>query len=147
MSDPILGTIIDTDAPTEPELDEPIQLLIADDDPQTRELLAQTLSDLGFNVVAEASDGTGACLQARSADPEVVLMDMRMPDIGGIQAARMIKAEQPRIQVLILSAYAEEFDALEAELAGVATLLTKSAPLGQIADAIRAAAAEYRSSD
>lgn len=146
MSDPILETIVDLDPPSEHELDEPIQLLIADDDPQTRELLAETLTGLGFDVVAEASDGTEACQQAKRADPEVVLMDMRMPDIGGLQAAQMIKAERPKIQVVILTAYSQEFEALEVELAGVATLLGKSAPLEEIADAIRAAAAEYRAS-
>jgi DNA-binding NarL/FixJ family response regulator len=146
MPDPILGTTVDNDSPSGRELDEPIQLLIADDDPQTRELLSQTLTDLGFHVVAEASDGTEACQRVKQVDPEVVLMDMRMPDIGGLQAAHMIKAERPRTQVLILSAYSDELAALEAELAGAAIMLSKSAPLEEIADAIRAAAVAYRSS-
>jgi DNA-binding NarL/FixJ family response regulator len=147
MSDPILGTTVDTDPPSGHVLDEPVQLLIADDDPQTRELLGQTLADLGFLVVAEASDGTEACQRAKQFEPEVVLMDMRMPDIGGLQAAQMIKAERPRTQVLILSAYSEEFAALAPEQVGVATLLGKNAPLEEIADAIRAAALIYRTSD
>jgi DNA-binding NarL/FixJ family response regulator len=146
MSDPILGTTIETDAPSGPALDDPIQLLIADDDRPTRELLARTLTDLGFQVLAEASDGTEACQQARRVEPEVVLMDMRMPDIGGLQAARMIKTERPRTQVLILSAYSDEFAALRPEFAGVATLLGKNAPLEEIVDAIRAAALDYRTS-
>jgi DNA-binding NarL/FixJ family response regulator len=146
MSDPIPGTTVDIDPRSARELDEPIHLIIADDDPQTRELLAQTLTDLGFQVVAEASDGTEACQQVRQFDPEVVLMDMRMPDIGGLRAAQMIKAERPRTQVLILSAYSDEFAALGPELACVATLLGKNLPLEEIADAIRTAAATYRSS-
>jgi DNA-binding NarL/FixJ family response regulator len=146
MSDPILGTTVDTDRPSAPMLDEPIQLLIADDDPLTRELLTQTLTDLGVQVVAEASDGTEACQQARRFEPEVVLMDMRMPDIGGLQAAQMIKADRPRTQVLILSAYSEQLAALGPEVAGVATLLGKNAPLEEIMDAIKAAALTYRTS-
>jgi len=145
VSDPIPGTTVDIDPRSARELDEPIHLIIADDDPQTRELLAQTLTDLGFQVVAEASDGTEG-QQVRQFDPEVVLMDMRMPDIGGLRAAQMIKAERPRTQVLILSGYSDEFAALDPELAGVATLLGKNLPLEEIADAIRAAAATYRSS-
>jgi len=143
MPDPTLGTTVDVEPPSGRELDEPIHLMIADDDPQTRELLAQTLTGLGFQVVAEASDGIEACQQARKFYPEVVLMDMRMPDLGGLRAAQMIKAERPRTQVLILSAYSDEFAELGPELAGVATL-SKNVPLEEIAGAIRAAAEELR---
>jgi DNA-binding NarL/FixJ family response regulator len=146
MLDPVLATTLDTDVASVPVLDEPIHLLVADDDPLTRELLVQTLTDLGFRVVGQASDGTEACQQARRVAPEVVLMDMRMPDIGGIQAAQTIKAERPRTQVLILSAYTDQLAALGPELAGVATVMGKDTPLEEIAEAIRAAAAIYRDS-
>ncbi len=147
MSDPILGTTVNTVLPSGHVLDDPIQLLIADDDLMTRELLTQTLTDLRFQVVAHASDGTEACKQAKLVSPEVVLMDMRMPDVGGVQAAHMIKAERPRTQILILSAYSEQFAALGPEISGVATLLGKNAPLEEIVDAIQAAALAYRTSE
>jgi DNA-binding NarL/FixJ family response regulator len=144
MSAPILTTTVDAAPPSGRALDDPIQLLIADDDPLTRELLAQALTDEGFLVLALVSDGTAACKQARQVRPEVVVMDMRMPDIGGVQAAQMIKAERPRTQILILSAHSEQFAALGPEISGVATLIGKNASLEEIVDAIRNASAVYR---
>jgi DNA-binding NarL/FixJ family response regulator len=105
-----------------------IRVLIADDQRVVREGLALVVGLLdGVEVVSTASDGAQAVELAAGLRPDVVLMDLHMPVLDGIQATRRICAQQPDTQVLILSTYAEDSDLLPALEAGALGYLTKDA--------------------
>lgn len=127
-------------------LEEPIRLLIADDDQRTTMVLRDSLPAFGFDIVGKARNGVEAGDQAARLHPEVVLMDLRMPDVDGIEATVMIKAQEPRTQVVILTAFSERDTKWAAEFMGAASLLEKNAPLEELVDTLRAAALVYRTS-
>jgi DNA-binding NarL/FixJ family response regulator len=87
-------------------------------------------------VVGEASDGGEAIDLAREAMPEVVLMDLQLPTVSGVEATRQIVGESPHVRVLVLSASAEEADVLEAVKAGASGYLLKSSSADQVTDAV-----------
>jgi len=127
-------------------LDDPIRLLIADDDDRTTEVLRDSLPAFGFDIVGSARNGVEASEEVARLRPEVVLMDMRMPEVDGIEATVLIKAQEPRTQVVILTAFSEKDSKWAAEFMGAASLLEKDAPLEELVDTLRAAAQIYRSS-
>jgi len=104
-----------------------IRVLLADDHAILRQGLAQLLSrDPGILVVGEAADGEIAVKLARSLRPEVVLMDVSMPRMNGIDATRAIHAEFPEMIVIGLSLYAEPHRAEEMRKAGAAAYISKT---------------------
>ena len=128
-------------------LDDPIRLLIADDDEQTTLVLSESLPAFGFEVVGNARNGAEAGEKVAALHPEVVLMDLRMPGVDGIEATVQIKAQEPKTQVVILTAYSSGDARDLAEFMGAADLLEKNAPLEKIVSRLRAAALAYRTSD
>lgn len=97
----------------------PIRVLIADDHSIVREGLKTVLEDGEFTVVGEASNGFMAVDTVRDTHPDVVLMDLQMPGLSGIEAARMILAEFPRTKILALTTFADEKLVMECLRAGV----------------------------
>jgi len=128
-------------------LEDPIRLLIADDDQRTTMVLRDSLPAFGFDIVGKARNGAEAGDQAARLHPEVVLMDLRMPEVDGIEATVMIKAQEPRTQVVILTAFSERDTKWAAEFMGAASLLEKNAPLEELVETLRAAALVYRTSN
>ncbi|WP_404434163.1 response regulator transcription factor [Microbacterium lacus] len=118
-----------------------IRLLIVDDHPVVRTGLAVMLSDEpGFEVVAEASDGEQAVRVAAATRPDVVLMDLRMPGVGGVEATARITAAGDA-KVLILTTYETDDQILAAIEAGASGYLLKAAPQAEIVAGIRSVAA------
>jgi DNA-binding NarL/FixJ family response regulator len=116
----------------------PIRVMVVDDHPVWRDGVRADLEASGVaTVVAEASDGGEAVSKAREAMPEVVLMDLQMPTVSGVEATRQIVKESPHIKVLVLSASGEEADVLEAVKAGASGYLLKSTPAAEVSDAVR----------
>jgi DNA-binding NarL/FixJ family response regulator len=115
--------------------------MIADDHPVWCSGLRGLLesSDSLMEVVAEATDGQQALELARTLKPDLVLMDVWMPRMGGLEATHAIKRELPRTVVLMMTASGEPNHLAEAIKAGAAGYVLKSAPTHQITDAIRAA--------
>lgn len=117
----------------------PIRVLIADDQRVVREGLTMLVGLIdGVEVVDTASDGIEAVERARSARPDVVLMDLRMPRLEGAAATREIRAALPATQVLVLTTYADDASLFPALQAGARGYLTKDASAEEIEQAIKA---------
>lgn len=118
---------------------DPIRLLLADDHRLFRQGLRQICETLGhFHVVAEAENGHQAVELAQQFLPDVVLMDIQMPLLDGVQATRLITATHPTIRVIILTMYRQDHYAFEAIKAGAHGFLLKDVDEQQLLDAIRA---------
>jgi DNA-binding NarL/FixJ family response regulator/signal transduction histidine kinase len=117
---------------------DPIRVMVVDDHPVWRDGVKGDLERSGAaTVVAEASDGGEAIEQAREAMPDLILMDLRMPGVSGVDAIRQIVEESPHVKVLVLSASAEESDVLEAVKVGAAGYILKSATSEELVEAVR----------
>jgi two-component system NarL family response regulator len=118
---------------------EPIRVLIADDHALFRRGLEMVLDEeQGIELVGQASDGAEAVAKAGASLPDVVLMDIRMPRISGIEAARAMKESAPSAKIVILTISDEEEDLFEAIRAGASGYLLKDIPLDEVAEAVRA---------
>ena len=116
-----------------------IRVLIVDDHQVVREGLASVLKTKDhIDVVGLAVNGRDAVEKARKLVPDVVLMDISMPGMDGVEATHLIKKENPQIGIVILTMYAEEEYIFELVRAGVGGYLLKDADSAQIAAAIRA---------
>jgi DNA-binding NarL/FixJ family response regulator len=117
----------------------PIRVLLADDHPVVRRGLAALLGTLDdFEVVGEAEDGEAAVRETQLTKPDVVLMDVRMPGLDGVEATRRIRKAVPATAVLVLTMYDEDATVFTAMQAGARGYLLKGAEQDEIADAIRA---------
>jgi len=118
-----------------------IRVLLADDQRLVRAGFRQILTSEGFEVVGEAGDGREAVELARQHRPDVVLMDVRMPNLDGIEATRRILADpEPWTRVLVLTTFDLDEYVYEALRAGASGFLLKDAPEDQLAAAIRVVA-------
>jgi DNA-binding NarL/FixJ family response regulator len=118
-----------------------IRLLIADDHPVVRDGLRGMLAgEADFEVVGEAASGTAALALCERERPDVVLMDLQMPEMDGATATAEIAARFPGTRVLVLTTYDTDADILRAVEAGATGYLLKDAPKEQLFPAIRAAA-------
>lgn len=115
-----------------------IRILIADDHAVVREGLARMLADQAdLRVVAGAADGSAALAAALSCDPHVVLLDLRMPGLGGVAAIRKLREQCPRMRILVLSMYEEQHYVRAALAAGAHAYLPKRASSQELLEAIR----------
>jgi len=120
--------------------DEPIRILLADDHDMVRRGLAVFLEAFpDMELVGEAGDGTEAVALCDQVHPDVVLMDVLMPQMDGIEATRRIKAKDPHIQVLMLSSSKDE-DLIKSGIqAGAIGYILKNISVEEMAEAVRAA--------
>ncbi|HUP68677.1 MAG TPA: response regulator transcription factor [Acidimicrobiales bacterium] len=133
--------VVDSEIKSTMEMNDPdiIRVLIADDQALFRRGLHVVLgTEEGIEVVAEAENGEEAVEKARELAPDVVLMDVRMPKIDGIEATRQIRAEVPTTKILMLTVSDEEDDLYEAIKAGANGYLLKEISVEEVADSIRA---------
>jgi DNA-binding NarL/FixJ family response regulator len=118
----------------------PARVIIADDHPLYRSALTRILEEHSeFEVVSQAADGREVLEFCRRLRPELVLMDLGMPDIDGLEATRTIKRELPRTIVLMLSAHEDPDRLSDALEVGASGYLLKNAPPQQIIDAVHKA--------
>jgi DNA-binding NarL/FixJ family response regulator len=123
-------------------MSDPIRVLVADDQALVREGLMTLLQATpGIEPVADAADGAEAVALAARHRPDVILMDLRMPNVDGVQATREIRAAQPDTEIVVLTTHADEASILDALRAGARGYLTKDAGIQEIARAVQAAAA------
>jgi len=123
-------------------MSKPVRVLVADDQGLVREgLMTLLATQAGIDPVASAADGEEAVALCDRHLPDVVLMDLRMPRLDGVEATRRIRAAHPQIQVVVLTTYADDASILGALQAGARGYLTKDAGVAEIARAVHAAAA------
>jgi DNA-binding NarL/FixJ family response regulator len=124
----------------EPEPGTTIRVLVVDDHPPMRMgLVALIKSQPGMDVIAEASDGEEAIEVYDDVRPDVVLMDLRMPGIGGVEAILAIRKKHPDARVIVLSTYDMDEDIHRAIQSGAKSYLLKDMPIEEIASTIREA--------
>jgi DNA-binding NarL/FixJ family response regulator len=116
----------------------PARLLLADDHGLIRAGLRHMLSrEQGLEVVGEATNGLEAVQLCRRLKPDLVLMDVRMPQMDGLEATRQVKAHQPEVRVLVVSTYEDPEYMFEALKAGAAGYVLKGSPNSEIIGSIR----------
>jgi DNA-binding NarL/FixJ family response regulator len=122
---------------------ESLQVVIADDHPVYREGLARLLRDNGVDVVAEVPNGEAAIRAVEEYAPDVVVMDLHMPGMSGLEATRRLTEQAPASRVLILSVSAQEADVTDAIIAGASGYVLKDGDVEEVVAGIRAAAAGH----
>lgn len=119
-----------------------IRILLADDHPVVRDGLAAMLATQpDFEVVGEAGNGAEAVAEAARLRPDVVLMDLEMPDLDGIEAIKRLRAADPSVQVVVLTAFDTDERIVGSLQAGAQGYLLKGAPRAEIFAAIRTVSA------
>ncbi len=120
-----------------------VTVLIADDQTLFREGIKDLLEDeKGISVVGEASNGPEAVAMAKKIKPDVILMDIKLPQMDGVSATRIIRKECPSTNVLILSSYEDEAHVTEAIQAGANGYLSKMLPASELVHALKTFTAE-----
>ncbi len=118
-----------------------IRLMLVDDQSLFREALRTLLAlQPDFEIVAEAENGERAVTLAREHKPEVILMDLRMPVLGGVEATRRVRAVAPASRVVVLTTFEEDEEIFDAMHAGAVGYLLKACSAEKLCDSVRAAA-------
>jgi DNA-binding NarL/FixJ family response regulator len=115
--------------------------MLADDHRMLREGLRRAMSEAGFDVVGEASDGEEAIRLAEELAPDVILMDVTMPGTDGVEATRQIRSSGQASRVVMLTMHADQSVLADAIRAGTSGYLVKDCSTDEVADAVRMAAA------
>ncbi len=116
-----------------------IRLMLADDHRMLREGLSRSMSEHGFDVVGEARDGVEAVNMAHSLTPDVILMDVSMPEMDGVEACRQVRSAIPGTKVVMLTMHADQEVLANAIRAGACGYLVKDCSTEEIAGAVRMA--------
>lgn len=119
----------------------PVRVMVVDDHPMWRDAVARDLEAAGFHVVATAEDGPQAVRRARACDPDVLVLDLNLPSLPGVEVCKQVVGEGSTLRVLVLSASGEHADVLEAVKSGATGYLIKSASTQELVDAVRRTAA------
>lgn len=127
-----------TDPQTDPQTDrQTIRVMVVDDHPMWRDAVARDLAAAGFDVVATAGDGPQAVRRAKAVAPDVLVLDLNLPGMPGVQVCKELVGSRPALRVLVLSASGEHGDVLEAVKSGATGYLLKSASTDELTDAVR----------
>ena len=113
-------------------------VLIVDDNAFIRQVLCRVFtSETGFDVCGEAENGQDAIEKAQALHPDLIVMDLSMPVMNGIDATRALKTLMPMVPVIIFSEYSDAFSEKESRSAGISALVSKSEPVSVLIDKAR----------
>lgn len=119
----------------------PVRVMVVDDHPMWREGVSRDLAAAGYDVVASIGEGRQAVRIAAAARPDVVVLDLQLPDVSGVEVINGLREALGEVRVLMLSASGEQRDVLDAVKAGATGYLLKSAGLTEFLDAVARTAA------
>ena len=119
-----------------PNMEKRTRVMVVDDHPMWRRGIVRDLADSLYEVVAEAGDGSQALRLAAAARPDLVVLDLHLPDLRGVEVIGGLLAVNPDIRILILSASGEHQDVLDAVKAGATGYLLKSASAAEFREAL-----------
>ncbi|GAA3751263.1 response regulator transcription factor [Streptomyces tremellae] len=117
--------------------DAPVTVMVVDDHPMWRDAVARDLAEAGYDVVATAGEGAQAVRRARATSPQVLVLDLNLPGLPGVQVCKELVGTLPGLRVLVLSASGEQADVLEAVKSGATGYLVKSASTAELVEAVR----------
>ena len=117
--------------------------MVVDDHPMWRDGVARDLTEAGLDVVATAGTGPQALRVAAAVRPDVLVLDLQLPELSGVEVTAQVAARLPDTRVLVLSASGEEGDVLAAVKSGATGYLVKSASAAELVDAVRRTAAGH----
>jgi DNA-binding NarL/FixJ family response regulator len=123
-----------------PDSDDPVRVVLADDHAFYREGLAHILASAGIDVVAQVANGEAAVEAAVELAPDVVVMDLNMPALTGVEATRLVRDRAPACRVVVLTVSAEDEDVIDAIVAGANGYVLKDGPIEEVTAAIHAVA-------
>src|SRR5215470_11852740 len=118
-----------------------MRVMVVDDHPMWRDSVARDLTEAGYEVVAAVGEGVQAVNLAPDVRPDVVVLDLHLPDLSGVEVIDRLLARDDTVRVLVLSASGEHQDVLDAIKAGAAGYLVKSADRDEFLDAVTRTAA------
>src|SRR5689334_11560549 len=113
-----------------------VRVMVVDDHPMWRDGVERDLAEAGFTVVASAGTGTEALARFPASQPDVVVLDLQIPEPNGVAVTAELVRQNAAVKVLILSASGEQADVLEAVKAGAIGYLVKSASKADLIDAV-----------
>jgi DNA-binding NarL/FixJ family response regulator len=119
----------------------PVRVMVVDDHPMWRDAVVRDLAEAGYHVTAAVGEGGQAVRVAPAARPDVVVLDLQLADMSGVEVIRRLIATDPAVRVLMLSASGEQQDVLDAVKAGALGYLVKSAGRAEFLDAVARTAA------
>lgn len=114
----------------------PTRVMLVDDHPMWIDALAEDLATIGFEVVATAADGPSTLTRARATRPDVIVMDLNIPDPDGASCTQVLLDEFPELKILVMSASGERGDVLRAVKAGATGYVLKSATKSELLEAV-----------
>ncbi len=117
-------------------MSERTRVMVVDDHPMWREGVARDLTEAGLDVVATAATGTEALTRAAATRPQVLVLDLQIPEPNGVEVTARLVKEDPALRVLVLSASGEQQDVLDAVKAGATGYLVKSASRAELLSAV-----------
>jgi len=118
-----------------------VRVMVVDDHPMWRDGVARDLTEAGYDVVAAVGEGGQAVRVAAATRPDVVVLDLQLPDLSGVEVIQGLLSSHPAVRILMLSASGEQQDVLDAVKAGASGYLVKSAGRAEFLEAVRRTAA------
>ena len=129
--------------PRKPGLVKPKTILIADDNERVRTVVRQALErETSFKVCAEATDGTDAVSKAKELEPDLVILDVRMPGLNGVEVAGILRYALPRVRIIFVTMYAEDITENLTSVFHIDAVLSKTSGLTKLVENVESLLAE-----
>jgi DNA-binding NarL/FixJ family response regulator len=129
--------------PHQPGVSKPRTILIADDNERVRTVIRQALErETGFKVCGEATDGTDAVSKAKELEPDLAILDVRMPGLNGVEVAGILRYALPRIRIIFVTMYAEDITENLTSVFHIDAVLSKASGLTKLIDNVESLLAE-----
>ena len=126
-----LGAVL----PSQPRLSKPRTILIADDNERVRAVIRQALErETSFKVCAEATDGTDAVSKAKELEPDLVILDVRMPGLNGVEVAGILRYALPRVRIVFVTMYADDITESLTSVFHIDAVLSKASGLTKLVE-------------